>query len=29
MTKALNNDKTLFTNKLDWNLRKKLVKRYI
>jgi len=29
MPKTLNNDKTLFTNKLDLNLRKKLVKCYI
>jgi len=29
MPKALNNDKTLFTSKMDWNLRKKPVKCYI
>jgi hypothetical protein len=29
MPKALNNDKTLFTRKLDLNLRNKPVKRYI
>jgi hypothetical protein len=29
MPKTLNNDKSLFTNKLDLNLRKELVKCYI